>query len=232
MADPLLTFHILRAGRWTMSEPATQPYGAPDPKYSHLASEAQIERAAKHLRDHGFEVVVVADGSAARHEVLTRIPSGSEVYDGTSRTLEETGIAKALAEHPGVVLLKPQLYAMDRKTQATEMRKLSETPAVIVGSVHAVTEDGQVLTGSATGSQLGPYSHGAGRVIWVAGTQKIVPNLEEGLNRIEHYSLPLEDVRAVKAYGMHSSLNRILIFRRENQPGRTTLILVKQNLGF
>lgn len=213
------------------ASPSEEP-STPDSKFAQLASDTQVERAALHLREHGFEVVVVSDAEGARREVLSRIPKGSEVYDGTSKTLEETGIVRALTEHKDIVLLKPRLFAMDRKTQAAEMRRLSQSPEVIVGSVHAVTEDGQVLVASATGSQIGPYAYGAGRVIWVVGDQKIVPNLEEGVRRLEQYSLPLEDARAQQAYGMHSSLNRILIFRRENQPGRTTLILVKQKLGF
>ena len=215
-----------------MSEPSTAPYGAPDPRFSRLASDAQIERAAKNLREHGFEVVVVADGEQAKRETLSRIPAGSEVYDGTSRTLEETGIAQALKEDAGIILLKPKVYALDRATQMAEIRAITQVPAIIVGSVHAVTEDGQVLVASATGGQIGPYAYGAGRVIWVVGSQKVVADLGEGLERIEHYSLPLEDQRAQQAYKIHSSINRILIFRREHQPGRITLILVKQKFGF
>ncbi len=185
-----------------------------------------------HLREHGFEVVVVETAEEARRELLKRIPAGSEVFDGTSRTLEETGIVKALGERSDITLLKPRLRAMDRRTQGDEMRRLSQAPGVMVGSIHALTEDGQVLVASATGSQIGPYAFGAGRVIWVAGAQKIVPTLEDGLGRLEHHSLPLEDARAHEAYGVGSAINRILIFRREDQPGRTTLILVKQKLGF
>lgn len=203
-----------------------------DPKFSHLAAEDQVERVSRHLEEHGFEVVVVDTAEEARREVLSRIPSGSEVFDASSRTLEETGIGKALTEAKDLTLLKPRLYAMDRKTQGKEIRRLSQAPEVIVGSVHAVTEDGQVLIASGSGSQLGPYAYGAGRVIWVVGSQKIVPDLENGLARLEHYSLPLEDARALQAYGVHSSLNRTLIVRSEPQPGRTTIIIVKQKLGF
>ena len=85
---------------------------------------------------------------------------------------------------------------------------------------------------SATGTQIGPFAFGAGRVIWVVGTQKIVSTFAEGMDRVERYSFPLEDARARKAYGFPSSINRILVFRRENQPGRTTMIVVKQKLGF
>ncbi len=215
-----------------MKGPGSGPSGTPDPKYSTAPSAAALERVASSLREHGLEVVVVDTGDEARREALARIPPGSEVFDATSRTLEQIGLTKALAELPGVTLLRPKLSGLDRKTQMAEIRHITQTPGVVVGSVHAVTEDGQVLVASATGSQIGPYSAGAGRVIWIVGWQKVVPTLQDGLDRLERYALPLEDARAHQAYGVGSSINRILIFRREHQAGRTTLILVKHNLGF
>ena len=85
----------------------------------------------------------------------------------------------------------------------------------MLGSVHAVTETGSLVAASMSGSQLGPYATGAGRVILVVGTQKIVPNLEEGLRRIDEYAFPLEDARAQAAYGIHSGVNKVLVINRE-----------------
>jgi hypothetical protein len=215
-----------------MNEKSSPPAAEPDPKYGQLATEAQLERATRRLREHGFVVVVVPGSSEARYEVLGRIPAGSDVFNGQSQTLEETGILKALGDRPDVTLIKVKTRAMDRQTQADEIRRLSQAPSVVIGSVHAVTEDGEVLAASYTGNQIGPYAFGGGRVIWVVGAQKIVPSLAEGLNRIERYCLRLEDQRTRKVYGIGSAPNRILIFRAEDQPGRTTIILVKERLGF
>jgi hypothetical protein len=102
----------------------------------------------------------------------------------------------------------------------------------VLGSVHALTETGIALIASATGSQLGPYGAGASKVIWVVGSQKIVPTLEEGLKRLEEYTFALEDARALKAYGVHSSINKLLVVNRESTPGRITVVIVKENVGF
>jgi L-lactate utilization protein LutC len=184
------------------------------------------------LRKRGFEVVLVESLEDARREALRRIPDGASVLDAASRSLEETGILAALASDPRSTLLKPKLRAMDRTTQAAEIRRLSQSPDVVIGSVHAVTEDGEVLVASATGNQIGPYSFGAGRVIWVVGAQKIVPTLADGIERIEQYSLPLESARARVAYGRDSLIARILILRQDQPAGRTAVILVEQPLGF
>jgi hypothetical protein len=112
-----------------------------------------------------------------------------------------------------------------------EMRKLAASPDYVVGSVHAITEHGQVLVASGGGSQLASYVYGAGHVLWVAGTQKIVADIDEGLRRIDEHSLPLEDARMRQTRGVGSQVGKIMIFRRE-PAGRTTLILVREALGF
>ncbi len=68
---------------------------------------------------------------------------------------------------------------------------LGAGPEVVVGSVHAVTETGELVIASATGSQLAPYAAGAGKAIWVVGGQKVVPDLATALKRIQYYSYPM-----------------------------------------
>ena len=121
---------------------------------------------------------------------------------------------------------------MDRRTQGDEIRRLGAAPDVMLGSVHAVTETGSLVVASMSGSQLGPYVSGAGRVILVVGAQKVVADLEEGLRRIEEYVLPLEDARAQAAYGVSSGVNKVLVINREFMPGRITVVIVDEVLGF
>lgn len=128
--------------------------------------------------------------------------------------------------------LRPRLHRMDRATQADEIRRLSASPDVMLGSVQAITETGSLVVASASGSQLGPYASGAGKLILLAGTQKIVPALEDALRRIHEYALPLEDARAQAAYGVHSGVNKVLMINREWIPGRITVVLCEEELGF
>jgi hypothetical protein len=172
------------------------------------------------------------DAAHAKKIVLGLIPDGAEVHQGASQTLETTGIADELAKPGRYQPLRPRIWSMDRKTQADEIRRLGAAPDVMLGSVHAVTETGSLIAASMSGSQLGPYAGGAGRVILVVGAQKIVPDVAEGLRRIEDYVFPLEDARAQAAYGLHSAVNKLLIINREITPGRITVVLVDEALGF
>ena len=205
---------------------------SPNPYFSQVASEARINKAAEALKANGIEAIVVQTGKEARTKVLELLPEGAEVFNSTSRTLDTIGLASDIEESGTYEAVRPRLWQFDRTTQANEARKFGSAPDYVVGSVHAITEQGQAIIASASGSQIGVYASGGGTVIWVVGAQKIVRDLEEGLRRIEEYSYPLEDARAREAYGIGSGINKVLIVNREFTPGRITAILVNENLGF
>ena len=201
-------------------------------EFTQLASEEQIAKTVQALSAHGMRAVVFETGEEVRNYVLDLIPSGTEVYNSPSRTLELIGLTKDI-EHPTrFQSVRARLLSLDRVTQRNEMRKLGASPDVLVGSVHAITEQGEIMIASAVGSQLGPAASGAGMVIWVVGTQKLVRTLEDGFRRIREHSLPLESERTQRVYVQTSAINKLLIVSGEAYPGRITVVLVKQNLGF
>ena len=177
-------------------------------------------------------MLIAEDGDEARKMVLDLLPEGAEVFTASSQTLEQLGIPDQLARSEEYTLVREQLKQMDPKTQSREMEKLGATPEYIIGSVHAVTEEGQVLVASNTGSQLAPYAASARHVIWVVGAQKIVPDTAEAIRRIEEYAYPREDERLREAMGVPSAVNKVLWIDREVKKDRTTMIIVKEELGY
>ncbi len=164
----------------------------------------QIEHVAATLRSHNIEALVVDTGVEARDAVLAMIPEGCEVHSGKSKTLDDIGLYAELAESGRFDALRPRMFAMDRATQGREIRRMVAAPDVMVGSVAAVTEDGTLVAASATGSQLGSYASGAGRLILVVGSQKIVPDLDAALRRIDEVVFSYEDEQVVGRLGVHT----------------------------
>lgn len=208
-------------------------FGLPiDNSFSKPATEAQIQRAAAALRAHNVAVEVVDTPEAAREYVKSILPKDKTILTAASETIRISGLEDEINNSGNYKSIRQQFAKMDPKTQTLEMRRLGATPDVIVGSVQAVTEDGRLVVGSASGSQLGPYSAGAGRVIWVVGSQKVVPDLETGLRRLKDYSYPKEDIRARAKYGQGSFLAKILIINLDWPAGRSNLVLVREPIGF
>jgi len=207
-------------------------FGLPiDESFAKPASEEGIQNAAKALRAHNFSVEVVSTLAEARAYVNSILPKDQSILTASSETLRVSGLADDVNASGKFNAIMPQLMKLDRSTQRAEMRKLSAAPDVVVGSVHAVTEDGRIVVASASGSQLGPYASSAGKVIWVVGSQKVVPDIDTAMRRVQYYAYPKEDIRAREKYGMPSALLKVLTMNGD-WPGRSTVVLVRETAGY
>jgi len=202
--------------------------------WDELANPESIAEAVESLKTNGINSVVVENSEEAKKKVMELLPQGSEVMTMSSVTLDTIGLAKEINESGKYNSVKAKLMKMDRTTQGLEMQKLGAAPEYVVGSVHAVTQDGKLLIASNTGSQLPAYAFGASHVIWVVGTQKIVKDEEEGKKRIYEYVLPLESERINKLNNITagSFVSKLLAINRERKPDRLNVIFVKEKLGF
>lgn len=201
-------------------------------KWDRLPSDEVIKKTVQALEANGMNAVIVGDGEEAKEEVLKLIPKGSEVMTATSATADQIGLSEALNESGDYVSTRKKIMALPQSEIRAQARRINAAVDYVVGSVHAVTEDGHVIIASNTGSQLSAYVFSADHVIWVVGVQKIVKDDEEGLKRIREYSLKLEDERLQKIYGVGSNISKVLFVNKEIVPDRITIILIKERLGF
>src|SRR5262249_23091165 len=141
----------------TASEPLATPNDVVVSEFAHLVTDERIERAAAALASVGVTAMVVASGEEARLTVENLLPYGAEVFNNTPRTLEAIGVAEDIERSGRYQPLQLRLYQMDSEMQKQEMLHLAASPDYVVGSAHAVTEDGSLLVASASGSQLGPH---------------------------------------------------------------------------
>ena len=204
----------------------------PAAMYADPAPAERLERVAAALTAHGFTVEILDDAAAARARVKDLIPEDASVFTGASETLRLSGIEEDINASGRYDAIRPRLLAMDRATQIDEIRRLAASPDIVVGSVHAVTETGSLVVASASGSQLPAYAGGGARAIWIVGAQKVVPDLPAALRRVEDHCLPLESARAQVVYGQPSAINRLLILNAEPYPGRGTVLLLREAIGF
>jgi hypothetical protein len=216
----------------------TLPKGTADAPTSSSLSPAAVstpadplERVAEKLRANNIEAIVVDSGDEARDLVIGMVPEGAEVHSGKSKTIEDLGLFKHFMESGRYDAIRPKLYAMDRATQGREMRKLGAVPDYELGSVAAITEDGALVVASATGNQIAAYAGGAGRVILVVGSQKLVPDLDAALVRIREVAFPYENEQVRARLGVDTKLEKLLVMYGEWVEGRTTVVLVREPVG-
>ena len=205
---------------------------SPALRWTSPAPADRLERAAAALTAHGFTVETLDGVAAARARLTDLIPAGASVFTGASETLRLSGIEADINASGRYDAIRPRVLAMDRATEADAIRRLLASPDVAMGSVHAVTETGSLVIASGSGSQLPGYAGGAARAIWIVGAQKIVPDLETALRRVEEHCLPLESARTQAAYGSPSAISRLLVLNAELQPGRGVVLLLREAIGF
>ena len=204
--------------------------------FATLPTLDRIHRTLEAVKARGIHAELVETKESALEHVQAIIPPGAVVMTGASVTLQQIGLEDILisGNHPWRNF-KADLLAEKDPLKQSAMRREGTLAEFYLGSVNALAETGELVFASGSGSQLPAYVYTSRHVIWVTGTQKITPTLEDAIRRVREYVLPLEDQRQ-KSLGNRagSRINRILII--EGEPAylrrNLTLILVNQALGF
>ncbi len=204
--------------------------------YDALPAIERVQRTVEAAQARGIHAEWVETKEAALERVKALIPPGCVVMTGASVTLQQIGFEGILisGDHPWRNF-KADLLAEKDPVKQSALRKQGTLAEYFLGSVNALAETGELVFASGSGSQLPAYAYTSRNVIWVAGTQKITPTLEDAMRRVREYVLPLEDQRQ-KSVGNKagSRINKILIIEGEPDYLRrnVSLILVHQVLGF
>ena len=180
--------------------------------FSTPATPQTVARTVDALRARGIKVALVDTRAEALAQIHEFIPEGATIMSGMSQTLEEIGLELQLKNkaHPWINL-KEGIQVEPDPVKQMQMRVNASLAPWYLGSVQAIAATGEVLIASGSGSQLASYAFTSPNLVWVAGIQKIVPTLGDGLRRIREYSLPLEHVRMQKLGYPGAALSKILI---------------------
>ena len=203
-------------------------------KFSELAhfTPRQTE-AVEAIKSRGINVIVVDNKEQALEKIIELIPKGMEVSNGSSTTLNEIGFIDYLkSKKHGWRNLHEEILKEKDIAKQMDLRRKSITAEYFLGSVNAIAKSGELVACDASGSRVTAYPFAAKNLILVAGIQKITKNLDEAIKRIREHVYPLENKRAQEAYGVSSTIGKWIIIEREIIPNRTTLILIKEKLGF
>jgi len=197
-----------------------------------LASETSILKTVESLTQRNINALVVDSTVEALRLLVSLVPTGSEVYCGTSETLNSIGFPEYIHTNPGYRSLDREFESESDPQNKQELRRLSSISEYYVGSAQAISETGEVVVASSSGSQIGAYAFGAKHVILVSGTQKICPSLSDAISRVRGYSTNKHDEWLAEKGIDSAPIGKLLILEKETQNGRITVLLVKEDLGW
>jgi len=204
-----------------------------DDTLDQLPADETVDETVEALEANGFEVVVADSTDEALETVQSQIPDGASVMNGHSTTLEEIGFVDYLGEGDHQwESLADEIWSIDDDAERLAARRASQTADYFLGSVNAISQTGALVAADRSGSRIGAYPFAASNVVIVSGVNKIVSTLDDALDRLESVAYPLENERAKEAYGVESAIAKQLVFRQELDEGRTTVVLVRESLGY
>jgi L-lactate utilization protein LutB len=210
-----------------------QEAGVDPNTWNSIPKDEVVEKTAKAIESRGISVIIARNANDALSVLKKVIPEGAEVMNGSSTTLIEIGFEDYISgNRSGWKLMHDVITAENNDIKRAELRRKSVASEYFISSANAISQTGEIVACDATGSRVGAWPFAAGHLILVAGINKIVPTLEDALNRVRQYAYPLENARAKKAYGIPSTIGKCVILSHEKNEGRIILILVKEALGY
>ena len=190
-------------------------------------------RTTSSLNQRNIQTSIADNAVEAKQLLIDLIPRNSEVYVSTSETLDSIGYTEYVSQSNSYKNLNELVSAeTDLDAQKDVRRRVTTIADYFVGSVQAISESGEVIVASGSGSQIAAYVYGAKKVFWVAGTQKICQDLPSAIERVRGYTLEMHD-QWLQGFGRSAApVGKLLIFEHEQVKERVHLILVKETLGW
>lgn len=205
-------------------------------------SHAKAAKAlAKNFEKRGMNFCYCESADKAREYILSLIPEGSSVSWGGSESMEEAGVIRAVKEGNYEVI--------DRKSAKTpeEARRLYGKIVCsdyYLMSTNAFTKGGELVNIDGAANRVACLAHGPAKVIVLASMDKMCSTVEEAVNRIRTMAAPPNALRVnantpCAATGLCADCLspdciccEILITRMSRIPGRITIVLTDEKLGF
>ena len=206
--------------------------------------EDKLRRTVEALKKNGFDSFQVPTRTAALDRLLQLIPKGSRIGIPGSMTIRQIGLDDALRSRGDTVYdIWAEKYKLD---EHMAIRKKHLNSDVLLTSSNAVTEDGKLVNMDGLGNRVAAMVFGPRRVFVVAGVNKIVKTVDDGIKRVREISAPMN----VKRLGSKTPCTEkgccnldecqppdrhchiLTVIEKAPMKTDTTVVLVGENLGY
>ena len=209
-------------------------------KFQQAYYEKRGRQLVKNLQKRHFEAHYCASSQEALEKALSLIPEGETVGWGGAMSAEQIGLLNALR--------KGNYRAIDRDTAKTPeertemMRKCLLADTFVVGA-NAISLEGELVNIDGMGNRVAAIVYGPGKVLVIAGMNKVADTLEDALTRARTVAAPINKQRfgsdtpctvngsCADCLSDGCICNQMLITRNCRPVGRIKFILVGEDLG-
>ncbi|MDR1554711.1 MAG: lactate utilization protein [Campylobacteraceae bacterium] len=198
-----------------------------------------IEKLKENALKNGIEIVFVQTKEEALEKAKEYISSGSSIGLGGSISVEEIGLIEYLKSREDIVLYNQYEDGIS-KEENTKRRKRGLIADIFVTGTNALTQDGTLVNCDGEGNRVAGQIFGSNKLLIIAGVNKIVNNINEGLERIKNIAAVKNAERVNKKASIFNktpnataqSISSKYGIIQKDTPGRINIILVNETLGY
>ena len=199
------------------------------------------ETMIKRFHKRNMEAIYCDTADDARKAVLDLIPKGASVTYGGSVTLNECGILEAVKSGGYDFIERAEAVTPEEKRAMFQRQAGSD---YFLMSTNAFTKDGELVNIDGNGNRVALLIHGPQHVIVVTGMNKLAANVEEAIARTQNLASPPNCVRlncqtpcastglCGDCHGDGTICCQVVVTRHSKHPGRITVVMVGEELGF
>lgn len=203
--------------------------------------ENQANSIINKLKARSMEGYFCTDVDAAKKKIVELIGDGGKtIAYGGSMTIDDNGFKDAIASTGHEIIVREDYKT---ETEIKELKAKTVNADVFLMSTNAITLDGELVNIDGRGNRVSYMIYGPDSVIIVAGMNKVVANVDDGIRRVRNFAAPPNTVRlncdtpCAKTGQCGDCLNnsiccQIVVTRKSIIPGRIKVILVGEELGY
>ncbi len=210
-----------------------------DPTYN----EASLQEIINKLHQRNIAACCVTNSAEALDRAIALIQPGATVTQGGSVTLDQIGLRAHLMTSPGITFIDPYAEGLSA-AERIERRRIGLRSDLFFCSTNAITRDGILVNRDGMGNRVAALIFGPTKVVIIAGINKIVRDIEAGIERINSIAAPRNARRLNRntpcadtdACSDCRTPDRIcgstVITEWQPVKDRMTVILVRESLGY
>ena len=158
-----------------------------------MTTNAMIEKTVDNLKKNNFTVYVAETKEEAAQIICSLIKNGATIGVGGSVTIKELDILDELDAKGHLIFdhNKPGISPQ----QLLDFRRRQLLCDVFLTSTNALSETGELVNIDGFGNRVAALSFGPKRVIVAAGINKLVPDVQAGIERVKNIAAPMNAKR-------------------------------------
>lgn len=196
----------------------------------------------KNFAKRNIEAFYCANKAEAAALAMEFMKDGGTVGMGGTETVKETGLVDLIKETPSLHFIDRELARTPEEKKAIYLE--SFTADYYLMSSNAITIDGELINIDGNGNRVACLIYGPEHVIVMAGMNKVVDDIESGIQRIGTHAAPPNAARlglrtpcasighCSDCHSPDCMCSQIVITRHSKYDGRIKVILIGEELGF